>query len=282
MGFPGTSTPGILNILNELEIEYRWVTRFLALDKVDAENELKAYRRKWFAKRKGIATLIKEMLSKTESPLVDSDAENKAYDADEALQELADDVVAYGYFTATVIVWDGDVRELDKKTRAVEKAVNALGFTTITESLNAVDAWLGTVPGHCRANVRRPLLSTLNLAHILPISAVWAGPLQNDHLKAPAMFHAVTNGSTPFRVSFHVGDVGHTMIVGPTGSGKSVLLTLAEAQFRRYENAQVYIFDKGGSAMAMTAGVGGEFCWIFFEVKTSRSIRRLNKKFGMV
>jgi type IV secretion system protein VirB4 len=49
------------------------------------------------------------------------------------------------------------------------------------------------------------------------------------------------------------------MIVGPTGSGKSVLMNTLEAQFRRYENSQVYIFDKGGSCRALTAGVGGEF-----------------------
>ena len=29
---------------------------------------------------------------------------------------------------------------------------------------------------------------------------------------------------TPFRLDLHVGDVGHTLVVGPTGAGKSVLL----------------------------------------------------------
>jgi len=93
----------------------------------------------------------------------------------------------------------------------------------------------------------------------MPISSVWAGQMQNKHLDAPVLFHTETNGSTPFRVSLHVSDVGHTMIVGPTGSGKSVLMNTIEVQFRRYKNAQVYIFDKGGSCRALTAGVGGEF-----------------------
>lgn len=259
MGFPGSSIPGILDALNRLAIEYRWSTRYIPLDKVDAQAELTRYKRQWFSKRKGVVTMLKELLTGGESIMVDSDAENKAIDADAALQEVSDDAVSYGFFTATVIVTDEDQKTLEAKTRLVEKTINSVGFAAITENMNCVDAWLGTIPGHCRANVRRPLLNTLNLAHLLPISAVWAGPIKNKHFNAPVLLHAVTSGSTPFRLSLHVGDVGHTMIVGPTGSGKSVLLAALEAQFRRYKDAQVYIFDKGASSRALTAGVGGDF-----------------------
>lgn len=259
LGFPGRSQPGLFDALNRLSIEYRWVTRFIALDKTAAETEIKKYKRQWFAKRKGILTLLKEAFTSSESIMEDSDAVNKAVDADAAQQELADDAVSYGYFTACVVVWDTDTRLLETKILEVERAINGLGFTTILESVNAVDAWLGTLPGNCRNNIRRPLLNTLNLAHLMPLSAVWAGPEQNDHFGAPPLLHAVTSGSTPFRLVTHVGDVGHTMITGPTGAGKSVLLNVLETQFLRYQNAQVYIFDKGGSARTLTAGVGGDY-----------------------
>ena len=67
-----------------------------------------------------------------------------------------------------------------------------------------------------------------------------------------------TRGSTPFRLDLHVGDVGHTLIVGPTGAGKSVLLALLALQFRRFIGAQVIIFDRGRSARAATLAMGGE------------------------
>jgi type IV secretion system protein VirB4 len=258
-GFPGRCTPGLLDSLNRLSIAYRWTTRFIPMDKSEALAELRKYRRQWFSKRKGIVTLLKETITGTESSLVDSDATNKADDADQALQEAADDAVSYGYFTATVILTDDDPKALEQKTRAVEKTINSLGLVTITESINTVEAWLGSLPGHCRANVRRPILNTLNLAHLMPISAVWAGPEKNHHLDAPVVLHAVTSGSTPYRLSLHVHDVGHTMIVGPTGSGKDVLMATLQAQFLRYPNAQIYIFDKGGSSRALTAGLGGDF-----------------------
>src|SRR5690606_17651452 len=68
-----------------------------------------------------------------------------------------------------------------------------------------------------------------------------------------------TDGATPFRLSIHVGDVGHTLVVGPTGAGKSVLLATLAAQWLRYERAQVFIFDKERSARATVLGLGGDF-----------------------
>ena len=91
----------------------------------------------------------------------------------------------------------------------------------------------------------------------MPLSSVWAGPARNAHLDGPPLLYAETSGSTPFRLSTHVGDVGHMLIVGPTGAGKSVLLALIALQFRRYPDAQVYIFDKGFSARAAVLAMGG-------------------------
>nr|WP_249200335.1 ParB/Srx family N-terminal domain-containing protein [Thetidibacter halocola] len=151
----------------------------------------------------------------------------------EALQELGADVAGAAYVTATITVWDENARTAEAKLKAAEKIVQGRDFTCILESLNALEAWLGSLPGHLYANVRQPPISTLNLAHMIPISAVWAGPDRNDHLDGPPLFHAETDGKTPFRFSTHVGDVGHTLIVGPTGAGKSVLLALMALQFRR-------------------------------------------------
>src|SRR3546814_9267962 len=91
----------------------------------------------------------------------------------------------------------------------------------------------------------------------MPLSSVWAGPSGNDHLAGPPLLMAKTAGSTPFRLSTHVGDVGHMLVVGPTGAGKSVLLAALALQFRRYGQAQVYIFDKGFSARAAVLACGG-------------------------
>ena len=258
-GFPGLTTPGILDDLNRLAFSYRWSTRAILLDKADAARLLTRIRRQWFAKRKSIAAILKEVMTNEQSVLVDSDAANKADDADQALQELGADLSGMAYVTATVTVWDDDPDIADEKLRLVEKIVQGRDFTATIETVNAVDAWLGSLPGHAYGNVRQPPLSTLNLAHMVPFSAMWAGPERDEHLGSPPLLHAKTEGSTPFRFSLHVGDVGHTLVVGPTGAGKSVLLSLMGLQFRRYQDAQIFAFDFGGSIRIAALAMGGDW-----------------------
>ena len=259
VGFPTATTPGLMDELNRLAFPYRWATRAILLDKTDATKLLTKIRRQWFAKRKSIAAILKEVMTNEASALVDTDASNKAADADLALQELGADYAGVAYVTATVTVWDSDPRAADEKLRLVEKVIQGRDFTAMAETINAVDAWLGSLPGHVYANVRQPPISTLNLAHMIPLSAVWAGPERDEHFGSPPLLFGKTEGSTPFRFSLHVGDVGHTLIVGPTGAGKSVLLALMALQFRRYANAQVFAFDFGGSIRAAALAMGGDW-----------------------
>lgn len=258
-GFPTATTPGILDDLNRLAFPYRWSTRAILLDKTDATKLLTRIRRQWFAKRKSIAAILKEVMTNEASALVDTDAANKAADADMALQELGADYAGQAYVTATVTVWDADPRTAEEKLRLVEKVIQGRDFTAMSETINAVDAWLGSLPGHVYANVRQPPISTLNLAHMIPLSAVWAGPEGDEHFGAPPLLYGKTEGSTPFRFSLHVGDVGHTLVVGPTGAGKSVLLALIALQFRRYPGSQVFAFDFGGSIRAAALAMGGDW-----------------------
>ncbi|PPQ33998.1 conjugal transfer protein TrbE [Rhodopila globiformis] len=259
MGFPSQTWPGLLDDLNRLAFPYRWATRAICLDKTDATKLLGKIRRQWFAKRKSIMAILKEVMTNEASVLMDSDAANKALDADAALQELGSDLVGEAYVTATVTVWDEDARTADERLRLVEKAIQGRDFTCMRETVNAIEAWLGSLPGHVYANVRQPPISTMNLAHMMPFSAVWAGPERDEHFRAPPLFFARTEGANPFRFSLHVGDVGHTLIVGPTGAGKSVLLALMALQFRRYARAQVFAFDFGGSIRAAALAMGGDW-----------------------
>lgn len=259
IGFPTATTPGILDDLNRLAFPYRWSTRAIMLDKTDATKLLTKIRRQWFAKRKSIAAILKEVMTNEASSLLDTDAHNKAMDADAALLELGSDQIGEAFVTASVTVWGKDARSADERLRLVEKVIQGRDFTCMIETVNAVEAWLGSLPGHVYANIRQPPISTLNLAHMIPLSAVWAGETRDHHFKAPPLLFGKTEGSTPFRFALHVGDVGHTLVVGPTGAGKSVLLALMALQFRRYPQSQVFAFDFGGSIRAAALAMGGDW-----------------------
>jgi len=254
---PATTRPGLLDVLSALPFAYRWSARWIGLDKADAEREILRLRKRWFAKRKGVGVLLREAVTKEEVPLLDTDAAGKTEECDGALAALGADACAFGYLTLAVVVLDRDAEAAAAKARAVEAALNAQGLVGRTEDLNAVEAWLGTLPGEAYADVRRPLVSTLNLADLLPVSAVWAGPERDGALGGPPLAVARTTGSTPFRLALHVGDVGHAMVVGPTGSGKSALLAFLALQWFRYPGARVVFLDKGRSARAATLAAGG-------------------------
>jgi len=256
-GLPAATRPGLLDALSALPFAYRWCARWIALDKAAAEHEVIRLRKRWFAKRKGVGVLLREAITKEEVPLLDTDAATKTEECDGAIAALGADACAYGYLTLTVVLLDGDPEVAAANARAVEAALNSQGLVARVEELNAVDAWLGSIPGEAYADVRRPLVSTLNLADLLPVSSVWAGPERDGCLEGPPLTVARTTGSTPFRLVLHVGDVGHAMVVGPTGAGKSVLLAFLALQWLRYPQARVVFLDKGRSARGVTLSAGG-------------------------
>ena len=166
-----------------------------------------------------------------------------------------------GYLTSCIVLMDHDLERVQEWARELRRTLQTLGFGCRIESINALEAWLGTHPGNTWANIRRPLVNTLNLADLLPLASVWAGapscPCPFYPIDAPPLAVLTTDGQTPFWLNLHFGDIGHTLIFGPTGSGKSTLLALLAAQFRRYKNARIFAFDKGLSLFPLCHGAGG-------------------------
>src|SRR5271154_6088405 len=171
-------------------------------------------------------------------------AQSMAEDAEQAMGVAASGDVQFAQYSSNIICFDEDLDRLHENTRLVMKRIQNLGFACRLETINAVEAWRGSLPGDGYRNVRRVLLHTLNVADLLPITAVWAGQRENPSAmmprKSPPLLYAATSGSTPFRFNLHVGDLGHTMICGPSGAGKSTLLGLLAAQWFRYPGAQVF------------------------------------------
>lgn len=264
--------PGFLDALNRLGVPYRWTTRVIPMDREQARKEIEKIRKRWFSKRKGIVTLLREALYREEAALLDNDATAQAEDADAALQEVNGEAAGAAFVTLTVTVADRSETVALERIRQIRQVADGMGFVTVLETINAVEAWLGSLPGQTYADLRRPILLTPSLAHLLPLSAVWAGEATNRHLGGPPLLVAATDGATPFRLNLHHGDVGHTLIVGPTGAGKSVLLGLLAAQWRRYPGGQVFVFDAGRSSRALTLGLGGAFVDLLGDDETDASL----------
>ena len=256
--FPFQSSPGILSLLSELPCDYRWSTRFIFLDQHEAVSLVNKYKRKWKQKIRG----FKDQILRTNSGSIDHDAQAMFNDCEMALAEVNSGVVAMGLYTSNVILMGENLEQVKAGAQYIQKALGAMGFPARIEDVNTMDAFFGTLPGHGVENVRRTLLNTRHLADLMPTSTIWTGreeaPCDFYPPMSPALMHCVTTGSTPFRLNLHVRDLGHTMIFGPTGAGKSVLLATLAAQFLRYPGMTVYAFDKGMSMYTLCKAVGGQ------------------------
>ncbi|NMU64399.1 conjugal transfer protein TrbE, partial [Klebsiella pneumoniae] len=115
----------------------------------------------------------------THSGSIDQDAQAMVDDAEAALAETKSGLVAQGYYTSVVILMHEDRAFLESMARQVEKEINTLGFNARVETVNTMEAWLGSLPGHGIENVRRPLLNTLNFADMIPTSSIWTGLEEN-------------------------------------------------------------------------------------------------------
>ena len=256
-GFPQESYPAILDMLSGLPLAYRFNTRFIPLDQLDAIKVLEDARKGWAQQMYS----FKDRYFDNPNAKLNRDAALMNEDAEQAKAEAQGGLLNFGFLTSNVILTSPNEELIEKQALYIKRELSLLGFGSRVETYNAVEAWLGSQPGVWYANVRRPLVSTVNLAHLLPLAGIWPGaaaaPCPFYPEDSPPLMVCTTDGSTPFRFNLHCGDLGHTMILGPTGAGKSTFLGLICAQFRRYPNANVFVFDKGRSMLPLCLAVGG-------------------------
>ena len=263
---------GLFDEFHRLDFSYRWVTRAYCMSKSDVISELDGERRQWKGKTQSISSTIADVTvrdSVQNAENIDDVAVDRIAEIRDAMNAVEGDHISFVYYSTAIIVMDEDREAVEEKAKLIRQIFIERGMQKVKiEDFNAVDAWLGSIPGLVGANIRRPILSTGNLVHMMPLALAWAGDERNRHLDGPPLLYAQTDGASPYRLNLHIKDVGHTLMIGPTGSGKSVHLNCIEAAFRKYKNARVIIFDKGASSKVLTMGVGGKF----YDIGKSRAL----------
>jgi type IV secretion system protein TrbE len=272
-GFPAASYLGMLDKLNSLPFAVRLSHRVIPLAAPTAARLIRRQQVQWFMKRQGAIDLVRGAVGRprqgaatpegeAEARLfLDQDAQRMAADAGEAAGENASGQVRFCLYTPAVVVMQPGEEAAGEVADEVVKVLADRGFTARIEDVNAVEAWLGSLPGHGYPNLRRPLLHSRNVADLVPLSSIWPGLKSNPSAYfpegSPPLLWAATSGATPLRVSLHASDVGHSLVAGPTGAGKSTLVNLAVAQWFRYPGAQAFVFDLGYSGYVLAQAAGG-------------------------
>jgi type IV secretion/conjugal transfer VirB4 family ATPase len=259
-GFPNATYPGILEALSSLPMELRYVIRWLPLDQADAYGLMKQRLNIWQQTKLTIKQRVLQKFIQSDQPLEpDREALLQHGDVAEAMDASAGGAVRFGYCTATVTTWDEDAAQAMANVQGVDDAITSKGFACHIEHLNATEAWLGSLPGELYKNVRRPMLHSLNVAQAM-LGGVYTGPERDEHLDAAPLLLADTSGTLTYRLVLHEHGVGHALIIGPTGAGKTTLVGVLASQWQRYHTlgARVRLVDKKGGLAPITAAMGGE------------------------
>ena len=262
MDFPSRTYPAIFDKLNRTMSEFRWTTRFIPLSKENSAKEAKKYQNRMYSARKSAGTILTELSLNVKIDKEDSAAVEMQAEAEQIQANIAMGDYVLGYYTSTLMCWDKSLQIAKERARKLQQVVRSCGFSCIEEKLNNMEAWEGMMPGNVYANIRRPLISTQNMSHIIPLSAAWQGMLYNDFTletcgtDLPLVICSTSYG-TPFFLNTNVRDVGHAFIFGPTGAGKSTLFSLLMAQATKYKNANIICIDKQLSSRAFMVAAGG-------------------------
>ncbi len=257
-GIPAKLNFLVLNALASLSCEYRFTTRYLTFDDFKSAFLLERYRRFWLQRQRGLIAQLFNLNGRLNLNAVEKVQE---VDAERARLDARDTM--FGSYCATVCISDENFANLEKISCSIVRRIEDLGFACRLETVNAIEAFLGSLPGHVEENVRRPMVNHEVLTDLLPLSQAWIGESICPHPmigrnNTPLIQCHSGSGRGLFYLNLHDRDLGNTIVIGPPGAGKSVLLGEIMLNFLRYQDAKVFAFDKGWSFYALTRALEGE------------------------
>ena len=254
--------PSALDALQDLDLPLIWITRYQAMSKQSA-----LARAEW--KRKTWSQAGANMLSNIEGSGAGRRslfADRMAAQMEETRARIESSVTGHGGYLCILLLHGAPGAApgaLTRDIKRIRETVQLKGFALKEERTGAVPVLLAALPGHAAPTARQVMVEAQVTADLMPVRGLWPGaPACPSPLLppgTPALLPALMRSRELFHFNLHVGDVGHTLIFGPTGTGKSVLLGQLAAAWLRYGDAQVIVFDRGRSIRHACAALGGVF-----------------------
>ena len=222
-----------------------------------ARRRIRGAQRHYFSRRYSMMAHMRETEG-TASAMVDSAAAVESDRLGGALVELEADGVAYGEASLTVAL-HGDLDEIERLDGDVRRLFAADDAKTVREAFGQLPVWFSRLPGQPRRRQVRNVVVSAGLAACLaPVFGPPRGSARSNHLRRESLALFETPWKTAYHYDLFAGDVGHTLILGATGSGKSFALNFLLVEALKY-GPRVLILDLGGSYRWLTRFVGGSY-----------------------
>ena len=254
---PSQTYAHMLTDLVRLPSEFVACLEWQRLPNDQIRRDIQSRRRHFFNKRVSLVNYVSPDTA-PEEMLVDDSAGATVSQLGEALTEIEVNGHFFGSTSLTVVVHGPDLRAVRAASADAAKVVASHDGVLIDESYNLLNAWLGILPGNGAFNLRRLAILETNCADLSFIFTQDCGEPICSHLGRPALAVFETPQQTPYHFNLHVDDVGHTVVLGATGSGKSFLLNFLVTHLQQYD-PRVVVLDLGHSYRKLSALLEGSY-----------------------
>jgi type IV secretion system protein VirB4 len=191
-------------------------------------------------------------------------AEDKAVsqimEISQALDMAMSGEIGFGEHHLSILCIEDDLKELENVLSMAAVELSNCGIQPVREKVNLEPSYWGQLPGNIDYIVRKSTINTLNMAGFASMHNYPLGKITGNHWGEYVTVLDTTSG-TPFFFNFHVRDVGHTLIIGPTGAGKTVLMNFLCAQAQKYR-PRMFFFDKDRGAEIFIRALEGVYTMI--------------------
>jgi type IV secretory pathway VirB4 component len=259
--YPSETIPQTLGLVLSHPGRLMLSVRFICMDSYTAQRQLRLARGHWARSMLGLLDMVLEAMN-VPRRRINQDAEEMHRDSSEAIA-AASAGTPFGFCTVTAVVIDDEAERANLRARTLVRALRNSGLGARVEDANAVEAIKGAWPGVGWHNVRRPLLQAGNLTHLMLPTESWQGtpeidsPYYEPHTPPPLI--CVGAGRAPFYFPAHVAGVSNALIVGATGSGKSVLLGTMVAAASCLPRVKIDWLDIDYSSFVLAHALGADY-----------------------
>lgn len=165
--------------------------------------------------------------------------------------------LSFGDHHLSVLIRSNRIESLEEATATAAAALSDIGAVAVREDTNLEPGFWGQFPGNEHFVVRRALISSANAAGLISMHGFPMGRAKGNHW-GDAVTVLETTAGTPYFFNFHESDLGNFTVIGPSGSGKSVVLNFLAAQAQRF-SPRTILFDKDRGSEIFIRGLGGRY-----------------------
>lgn len=235
--YSGGTGPGMLDGLLRLPHEFIITQSFGFVDRQTSLNAIDQAHRKMVASESGAASLLEDIES--------------------ARNDLSSGLTSFGEHHLSITAIGKNKESLEKALSDCHGELVNLGIVAVREDINLEAAFWANLPGNFSYIARRALISSHNFASFASFHNFSSGKKEGNHW-GEAITKLETTSGSPYWFNFHERDVGNFTLIGPTGTGKTVLLTFLMAQAQRLSPTCIY-FDKDRGAEIFIRAIGGDY-----------------------